>query len=163
MRRLCGRSQPVRASPPEGPHAAFQLEMLRLRYWLRYYHQSGTHNSTPCLPAARADIPVRQHRASNAPSLSPSGYAKLYLTCIPGSLRKQEFHSRELLRVRQQQCLRPPPQTRFSGAKQVSVIQRNCTRYLGKCLAPGVRMCFSKDFPIKIKVPDKLWVQRATQ
>lgn len=40
----------------------------------------------------------------------------------------------------------------------MSVIQCNWNRYLGKRLAPGVRMCFSRDLPIKIKVPVKLWM-----
>lgn len=82
----------------------------------------------------------------------------LSFICIPGSLYKGEFHSRELFQVCQHQCLLPTTKSHFSGASQMSVFQHNCNRYLEKCIAPGVRMCFNRSFPIKLKVPDKLWV-----
>lgn len=113
--------------------------------------ESGSPNTKPRLSAARANVPVRQCQVSNAPrSPSPAGCAKLYFACIPGTLLKREFHSRELLQVHQQGC----PRSCFLGAKQAGVIQCNWNRYLGKRLAPGVRTCFSREFPIKIKVPD---------
>lgn len=105
---------PVTASLPEGPRAAFQPETLR--FCCNHWSQAFT---TPCLPAARANISARHCQALNTPSSSPSCCAKLYPLCISGSLSKQEFHSRELLC--QQQCLSSLPQTQFLEAKQVSV------------------------------------------
>lgn len=78
-----------------------------------------THNSTPHTLAARADNPVKQHQASNAPCPLLLRVVSSFIS--RASLHKQEFHSRELLQVCQQQCLPPPPQTCFLGAKQVQV------------------------------------------
>lgn len=122
--------------------------------WLQDSHQTWALNSTS-LAAASASIPGKQHQASKSTILLQ---AVLSFICIPGSLYKREFHSRELFQVCQHQCLLPTTKSHFSGASQVSVFQHNCNRYLEKCLAPGVRMCFNRSFPIKLKVPDKLWV-----
>lgn len=122
--------------------------------WLQDSHQTWAPNSTS-LAAASASIPGKQHQASKSTILLQ---AVLSFICIPGSLYKREFHSRELFQVCQHQCLLPTTKSHFSGASQVSVFQHNCNRYLEKCLAPGVRMCFNRSFPIKLKVPDKLWV-----
>lgn len=101
-----------------------------------------------------SSIPGTQHQASKSTILLQ---VVLRFICIPGSLHKKEFHGRELFQVCQQQCLLPTTETHFLGARKVGVFQHNCNRYLEKCLTPGVRMRFNS-FPIKLKVPDKLWV-----
>lgn len=115
MRWLCNRSYPMTASPLKGPHTEFRTEMLRLQY----YHQSQLLTTPHHTLAARADNPVKQHQASNAPCPLLLRVVSSFIS--RASLHKQEFHSREVLQVCQQQCLPPPTQTCFLGAKQVQV------------------------------------------
>lgn len=144
------------------PHDTIPTWGSMQRWWwkrifqrLQNSHQTWALNSTPHLAAARASIPGRQHQASKTTILL---HVVLNFICIPGSLHQKQFHSRELVQVCQHQCLLPTTKIHFLGANQLSVFQHNCDRHLKKCLTPRVRMCFNRIFPIKLKVPDKLWV-----
>lgn len=117
--------------------------------------ESSTHNSTPHLPAARANIPVRQHQHTGL-------LLRVVLSFISGASQapdtNRNFTAGICCRFVSSRFVSQPPQTRILGAKQVTVTQCSCNGCFGKCLAPGVTMCFSRGFPIKTQVPDKLWV-----
>jgi len=135
--------------PTKGPRAAFQPQMLQLR----------NHHRRRALPTPHRQ-PAKATPSTNASSpLVSFGLSHALCHALSPLFRKWEFHSRELLRYHRQRCQPPPPQTGFVGAKRASVILYNCNRYLGKRLAPGVRTCFSRRFPIKTEVPGKLWVR----
>lgn len=133
MRQLSSRACPMAASPPEVPRRDGDATAPELSPDL------GTPFHTTSASSQN------QHPTKAAPSIKSTILLQVVLCfiCIPGSLHKKEFHSRELFQVCQNQCLLPTTKIHFLGAKQVSAFQHNCNSYLEKCLTPGVRMCFN--------------------